>query len=95
MARYELKIYGKDDEVVNEYGTNILPWNAFIRAASIQSELKGKKMPEQLALVGEMIKTVFVGLTDEELAHADGGDVMNLFMQICNSGDKIKTPKNG
>lgn len=97
MAKFELNIYGKDDEIVKQYATNICPWAIFIRAAELQEEIKNKPAIEQMNAVGEILKAVFKDLTDEELMAADGLDVMSTFAQIVSGGQKIKggNSKNG
>lgn len=90
MAKYELPIYGENDAIVKQYETNICPWGVYIEAADIQETLKEKTAREQLDAVGYILKSVFVGLTDEELRHADGGDVMNTFKQIVSGGQTVK-----
>ena len=90
MAKYELAIYGANDEVVNRHETNICPWGVYIQAADMQDQLKDKGAREQMQAVGDILKAVFPALTDEELMHADGADVMNTFQQIVMGGQKIK-----
>lgn len=96
MAKYELPIYGKDDEVVKMHETNICPWAVYIEAAELQEKLQGKSAREQMQAVGDILKAVFCNLTDDELLHADGMDVMNTFQQIVTGGQNIKggAPKN-
>lgn len=88
--KYEINIYGKDDEIVKHYGTNICPWAVFIQAAELQEVLKDKSVREQMEAVGDILKSVFDGLTNDDLMHADGMDVMNTFKQIVTGGQKIK-----
>lgn len=97
MAKYELSIYGENDEVVNKHETNVCPWAVYIEAAELQEKLKNKPAREQMQAVGEILKAVFVKLTDDELLHADGMDVMNTFKQIVTGGQKINGgyQKNG
>ena len=90
MAKYELPIYGDNDEVIKNYETNIVPWAVFIQAADMQERLEKQTAKEQMESVGEILKAVFHGLTDAELLCADAMDVMNTFMQIVNGGQKIK-----
>ena len=96
MAKYELPIYGDNDEIVKMHETNICPWAVYIQAADLQEELKDKTAREQMNAVGDILKAVFVNLTDDELMHADGMDVMSTFQQIVSGGQKIKggEPKN-
>lgn len=97
MAKYELPIYGKDDEIVKTHATNICPWAVYVQAAEMQDDLKDKSVKEQINAVGDVLKAVFIGLTDEELLCADGMDVMNTFQQIVSGGQTIKggSSKNG
>ena len=91
MAKYELPIYGENDEVVKEYKTNVCPWAVYIEAADISETLQDKSPREKLEAVGNILKSVFLGLTDEDLRHADGGDVMNTFKQITSGGQTVKS----
>lgn len=88
--KYELPIYGANDEVINRHATNICPFEVYIRAAELREGLANMKAAEQLKAVGELLKSMFPELTDKELARADAGDVFNTFMQIVNGGQKIK-----
>lgn len=90
MAKYELPIYGENDEVVTMHETNICPWAVYIQAAELQERLQDKSAKEQMQAVGEILKAVFCNLTDDELMHADGTDVMNTFLQIVSGGQSIK-----
>lgn len=96
MAKYELNIYGENDEVVKQYGTNICSWGVFIQAAEMSETLQDKSAVEQISAVGEILQSVFRGLTREELMCADASDVMNTFNQIVQGGQRIKgaNPKN-
>lgn len=89
-AKYELPIYGANNEIVKIHETNICPWGVFVQAADLQETLKDKTAREQMNAVGDILKSVFIGLTDDELLHADGGDVMNTFAQVVSGGQKIK-----
>ena len=90
MAKFELPIYGGNDEIIKTYQANHCPWGIYVQAADLQESLKDKGAKDQLAAIGDILKTVFVGLTDDELMHADGGDVVNTFRQIVNGGQTIK-----
>lgn len=90
MAKYELPIYGEDDAVVKRYATNICPWAVFVQAAELHETLKDKPVSEQINMIGEILKCVFKGLTNDELLSADAGDVMNTFQQIVQGGQKIR-----
>ena len=91
MAKYELPIYGENDAIVKQYETNICPWGVYIEAAELAETLQEKSPREKLESVGYILKSIFAGLTDEELRHADGGDVMNTFKQITSGGQTVKS----
>lgn len=98
MAKYELPIYGENDEIIKTHKTNVCPWGVYIEAAELSEGLQEKSPREQLAACETIMKAIFVSLTDEELRHADGGDVFNTFRQIVNGGQTIKgggESKNG
>jgi hypothetical protein len=90
MAKFELPIYGEDDEIVKQYATNICPWGVFVRAAEAAQTIKKKDITEQFSIIGGILETVFIGLTKEELERADYEDVMNTFNQIVSVGNNIK-----
>lgn len=94
MAKYELPIYGQDDELVKTYATNVCPWAVFIQAAEMQETIAEQSAVEQMNAIGELLMSVFIGLTNDELRHADAGDVMNTFQQIVNGGQKISGGKS-
>lgn len=90
MAKYELPIYGENDEIIKMHETNVCPWAVYIEAADLQDKLQDKSPRDQLKAVGDILKSVFITLTDEELMRADGTDVMNTFIQIVSGGQNIK-----
>lgn len=97
MAKYELPIYGENDEIIKTYTTNVCPWAVFIQAAELQEGIMEKSAKEQLEAVEILLKAIFHGLTNDELACADSGDVMNTFQQIVQGSQQIKggNSKNG
>lgn len=90
MAKYELSIYGENDEIIKTYTANRCPWGVYIQAADLQETLKEKSAKDQMQAINELLKSVFMGLTDAELMLADGADVLNTFQQIVNGGQNIK-----
>lgn len=94
MAKYELNIYGANDEIIKSYATDHVAWGVFIKAADMENDIKNKPAMEMFKAVGDILKEVFTGLTDDELMKADGSDVLNLFTQIVSGGQKIKTGKS-
>ena len=94
MAKYELTIYGENDEVVKKYETDRVRWGVFLNAIKLQEKIKDKSPALQITMINEFIKSIFVGLTDEELEQADGMDVMNSFKQILSAANGIDSSKN-
>lgn len=94
MAKYELPIYGANDEIIKTYATNHVAWAVYIKAADMETEIKNKPAVEMFEAVGDILKEVFIGLTDEHLMQADGTDVLNTFTQIVSGGQAIKGGNN-
>ena len=89
--KFELSIYGENDEVIKKYETNHVRWGVLLKAIDLQEKLKDKTEVEQVSLIGEFVKSIFIGLTDEELDKADTQDVINTFKQLLNSVSKINS----
>lgn len=93
MARFELNIYGVDDEILKTYATDKVRYGAFEEAVKFTEESEGKKQNEVTALtyktVKNIIKNLFPTITDDEIKLADFNDMVNLTWQI--SG-KISAP---
>lgn len=88
--KFELSIYGKDDEVIKHYAANRVRWGVLLKAVALAQDIEQKSPVEQLKQVGEILKLVFEGLTDEELELADFSDIMNTYWQIFNTVRHIK-----
>ena len=91
MAKYELPIYGANDETLKVYETNHIFWGTYIEAADLQEQMQDKSAKDQMLSVNNLLKSIFVGLTDEELNKADITDVMNIFEQVVQGGQQIKS----
>ena len=89
MAKFELKIYDREDNVVKEYATDHVRWGLFMKAQQINESLKGKSTGEQFKAVNEMVSEIFGGIPGEELMNADGKDVMNVFKQLIKMANDI------
>lgn len=94
MARYELTIYGENDEVIKKYETDRVRWGVFLNAIKLQEKIKDKSIAEQFVAINDFVKSIFVGLTDEELEKADGADVLNTFRQLLAEANGIESSKN-
>lgn len=82
MAKFELPIYGENDEVVKEYKTDIVKFGILEDAIKISEETKGGTAQEQLKAITPILQRVFKGLTEEQLKDADLFNVFNVFKQI-------------
>lgn len=94
MAKISLNIYGENDEILKTYETEHIRWRLLTEAVKLDSELKSADTEEQLQAVGNFMQAVFVGMTEEELALADVGDIFNNFALIVKMANKINAPKN-
>ena len=94
MAKFELNIYGQNDEITNTYKTDHIRWGLLLAALDLQEEIKGASEVEQIKAISEFAKEIFVGLTDEDLQNADSGDVMNVFAQVGRMSARLKGSKN-
>lgn len=95
MAKFELSIYGENDEVKRKFETDHVRWGVFLQAVKLQEAIKGKSAAEQLDAASEIVKSIFVGMTDEDLQGADGADVINTFKQLTAAAQGIDGSKNG
>ena len=90
--RFELSIYGENDEVLKKYETDHVRWGVLLKAVNLQEIMKDKTPIERIGMVGQFVKSIFAGLTDEELEKADTNDVMNTFKQLLSS---VRTINSG
>lgn len=85
--KFELYIYGKNDEVVKKYGTDHIRYGILEDALELQESTKGQL---KLESVNALVMRVFKGLTTEELKDADIEEVINLFKQIISLSNGLK-----
>lgn len=93
MAKFELNIYGEDDAIVKQYATSVCPWGVYLQAVDLSESLEGRPVNEHFEAIGSVLRSVFRGLTKEELMNADASDVMNTFEQVVSGGIKFKEGK--
>ena len=95
MAKYELKIYGTNDEVIKTYATDNVMWGFYLEAVKASEEIEDMTTAEKFAMINSFVKRLFVGLTDEELTTgASGDDVINVFNQLMRKARSIGGSKN-
>lgn len=94
MAKYELNIYGENDAIVKTYATDNVMWGFYLEAVKASEDMQEMTPIEQFEMVNGFVKRMFIGLTDDELAHASGDDVMNVFNQLMRKARSIGGSKN-
>lgn len=94
MAKYELKIYGENDEIVKTYATDNIVWGFYLEAVKAYEDMQEMTTAEQFEMINGFVKRMFIGLTDEELDRASGDDVMNVFQQLMRKARSIGGGKN-
>lgn len=95
MAKYELKIYGENDEVIKTYATDNVMWGFYLEAVKKSEEIEDMTTAEKFEMINSFVKRLFVGLTDEELeTGASGDDVINVFNQLMRKARSIGGSKN-
>ena len=90
MAKFELNIYGANDEILKTFKTDHVRWGLLMRALALQEEIKDTSPEMQLAALHDFVKEIFFDMTDEDLKNADSGDVVNVVMQVSKMAGKIK-----
>lgn len=88
MAKFELNIYGDKDKVVHTYETDIIRYGVIEDTVSLLNEIEGKSSVEQFKLVKPLIKSVFNGLTDEDVRNANYTEVMGIFNKLVDEAVK-------
>lgn len=94
MAKYELNIYGENDAIVKTYGTDNVMWGFYLEAVKASEDMQDMTTVEQFEMINGFMKRMFIGLTDEELTHASGDDVVNVFNQLMRKARSIGGSKN-
>lgn len=90
MAKFELTIYGENDEIEKKYETEFVRWGVLMQAVELKENgLDDMTDVEQFKIINGFVKKIFPSLTDDELAKADMQDVMNTFKQLLRATDKI------
>lgn len=94
MAKYELKIYGENDQILKTYATDNVMWGFYLEAVKASEEMEDMTTTERFELINSFVKRLFIGLTDEELTGASGDDVINVFNQLMRKARSIGGEKN-
>lgn len=94
MAKFELPIYGADDEIVKTYQTEVVRFGILEDAIKVSENTKGKTAEEQLKSITPILQRVFKGLTEEELKDADLFNVFGVFRQIISLANGLNGSSN-
>lgn len=89
MAKFELNIYGENDEIIKKYATDHIRYGVLMQALELEEQTADKPVAEQIKAANAIVKRVFHGLTDEELMLADVGDVLNTYAQVTKQAENI------
>ena len=89
-ATINLKIYGDNDEIIEEFETSRVRWGFLEDVVELSDELEGKSDKEQFRMMGKMVQMLFPNLTDELLRMADYVDIKNCFGQIMGIVNQIE-----
>lgn len=95
MAKFELNIYGENDEIKKTFQTDHVRWGLLLTVLDVQESLTNASTEEQLEAVGAIVKELFVGMTSEDLCCADSYDIFNVFAQVGKLAQKMRGSKNG
>lgn len=79
---FKLNILGENDKVVKTYETSKIKYGLIEDMVSLSKELEGKSEFEQFKLMKPLLKTMFVGLTDEELRNVDFIEILEVVKQL-------------
>ncbi|MCL2053532.1 MAG: hypothetical protein FWG90_03700 [Oscillospiraceae bacterium] len=82
MKRFELNIYGADDEILKTYSASRVKMGVFERAVILADELPKLNSSEIFEAFHELFKDIYPGLTDEDYSFADYDDILNTFSAI-------------
>ena len=95
MAKYSLNIYGENDEILKTHETNVIRWKILVDAVKIYETINEKSNLEQIETIGEFMKSVFPGMSDEDVELADASDIMNTFNAIVVNASRINGGNGG
>lgn len=89
MAKFELNIYGENDEIIKRYETDHIRFGILLEALEFDEKSEKMSKADQIKGANAIVKRIFYGLTDAELANADIEDVFNTYKQVLQQALKI------
>lgn len=93
MARFELNIYGADDEIIKRYETEHIRYGVLLKALEIAEKVSGMNNADFIKAAQSIVKSVFIGITDDEIEKADVQDVLSTFRQVTNMSSGVNGSK--
>lgn len=93
MARFELNIYGADDEIIKRYETEHIRYGVLLKALEIVEKVSGMNNADFIKAAQSIVKSVFIGITDDEIEKADVQDVLSTFRQVTNMSSGVNGSK--
>ena len=82
MARFELNIYGQNDEILKTFQTEHIRWGLLLTALDLQEKIDHEMPENQIRAINKFALELFPGITEDDLRNADGRDVINVFAQV-------------
>lgn len=94
MAKFELNIYGEDDEIIKRYETDHIRYGVLLKALEIGEKVSKMNNADFIKEAQSLVKCVFVGITDDEIAKADVQDVLSTYQQVTKMSAGVHGSKN-
>lgn len=79
---FKLNILGENDKVVKTYESSCIRYGLIEDLVVLSEQMEGKTIFQQFAMMKPLFKTMFVGVTDEELRNVNLQEVMGVFKQL-------------
>ena len=89
MAKFELNIYGENDEVLKTFQTDHVRWGLLLTSLELQEKIANESVEDQMKAINKFALELFPGMTEADLRSADGMDVMNVFAQVGRMANKL------
>lgn len=81
---FKLNILGENDKVEKTYETAKIKYGLMEDLVLMSEELEGKNDFQQFILLKPILKTMFTGITDDELRNVDFEEVLGVFKNLMN-----------
>lgn len=99
MARFELNIYGENDEIIKTYATDKARYGAFEEAIKFADEAEGKTQAEinmlAFKMLGRFAIRLFPTLTEDEVRLCEIQDLVSLAYQVSGLANPLAEASKG